>query len=260
MAAGGGPGSDRTVLVVDDDEDLRFLIVTVLRDTGYRVLEATSGAQALETVRAESPDLVTLDLGLPDMDGTEVCRALREFSDAYVIMLTARTDESDRLAGLDVGADDYMDKPFSPKELRARVGAVLRRARPAAAAAPAAVDASDGAAAPVPSRSPRSPVVVDGGRGLTIFPDRDLALLHGDPLPLTGVEVTVLAALARTPGTPLSRRDLVRQVWTEDFGESYFLLDIHVGNLRRKLRKAGATGEWIRSVGGTAYELIGDDD
>ncbi|MFW6775065.1 response regulator transcription factor [Nocardioides sp. CPCC 205120] len=254
----------RTVLVVDDDEDIRFLVVTVLEEAGYTVLEAATGAEAVEVVRREQPDLVTLDLGLPDIDGMETCRRLRAFSDAFVIMLTGRTDESDRLAGLDVGADDYMVKPFSPRELRARVGAFLRRSRPAVAATPAgttgtATGAPAGAAA-VPdtaSTAPSAPEAVDAGRGLVVVPARDVALLGGVPLPLTGVEVTILAALAREPGRAWGRRELVQAVWTEEFGESHFLLDVHVGNLRRKLRKAdGAGGEWIRSVEGQAYALI----
>ncbi|HEY1135603.1 MAG TPA: response regulator transcription factor [Nocardioides sp.] len=241
--SGGASTGERTVLVVDDDADQRELVVLVLGAAGYRVVEAGSGAEAVEATRTHEPDLVTLDLGLPDMDGTEVCRALREFSDAYVIMLTGRSDESDRLIGLDVGADDYMVKPFSPKELRARVAAVLRRSRPAPER-------------PVsPARSaPAS--VVDAARGLIVVPDRELALLDGVPLPLTGAEVLVLATLAREPGRAWERRQLVRAVWTEEFGESQFLLDVHVGNLRRKLRKAGVRDEWIRSVGGNAYQFI----
>ncbi|MDN7121807.1 response regulator, partial [Nocardioides sp. ChNu-153] len=141
----------RTVLVVDDDEDIRFLVVTVLEEAGYTVLEASTGAEAVEVVRREQPDLVTLDLGLPDIDGMETCRRLRAFSDAFVIMLTGRTDESDRLAGLDVGADDYMVKPFSPRELRARVGAFLRRSRPAVAATPAGTTAAPAAPAGAPA-------------------------------------------------------------------------------------------------------------
>lgn len=237
------PEQARTVLVVDDDPDQRELVSVVLGGVGYRIEEATSGAEAVEATRRHAPDLVTLDLGLPDMDGTEVCRALREFSDAYVIMLTGRADESDRLIGLDVGADDYMVKPFSPKELRARVAAVLRRARPA----PERV-------VPTPMAAPAS--VVDAERGLVVVPDRELALLGGVPLPLTGAEVLVLATLAREPGRAWERRELVRAVWTEEFGESQFLLDVHVGNLRRKLRKAGVREEWIRSIGGTAYAFI----
>lgn len=242
VADGTANPEQRTVLVVDDDPDQRELVAVVLGGVGYRIEEAASGAEAVEATRTHAPDLVTLDLGLPDMDGTEVCRALREFSDAYVIMLTGRADESDRLIGLDVGADDYMVKPFSPKELRARVAAVLRRARPVERAVP------------TPMAAPTS--VVDPARGLVVVPDRELALVDGVPLPLTGAEVLVLAALAREPGRAWERRELVRAVWTEEFGESQFLLDVHVGNLRRKLRKAGVREEWIRSVGGTAYAFI----
>lgn len=251
---------EHTVLVVDDDPDIRALVVTVLGKAGYRVVEAESGAEALDAARAEQPQLITLDLGLPDMDGTEVCRRLREFTDAYLIMLTGRTEESARLTGLDLGADDYMDKPFSPRELRARVAAFLRRSRPGVPAPAPQAPPAAGAGTPRQDPAPRlaAPHAVEAGRGLVVVPDRDVALLDGEPLPLTAAEVAVLAVLAAEPGRVWQRRELARAVWAEELGESHLLLDIHVGNLRRKLRKASPGGEWIRSVGGTAYALRDD--
>lgn len=239
-----------SVLVVDDDDDVRFLVAATLRGAGHDVSEASSGAAAIESVRAQSPDLVTLDLGLPDMDGTSVCRAIRQFSDAYIIMVTGRTDEMDRLLGLDLGADDYINKPFSPQELRARSAALLRR--PRTARAPAAPPPGVTPAVPPADAQPE---VIDAGHGLVVVPDRGLALLNSVPLPLTPVEVQILAVLAREPGRRWDRRDLVKAVWTDDFGESHFLLDVHIGNVRRKLRKLGGRREWIRSVEGVAYQL-----
>ncbi len=242
-----------SVLVVDDDDDVRFLVAATLRGAGHDVSEASSGAAAIESVRAQSPDLVTLDLGLPDMDGTSVCRAIRQFSDAYIIMVTGRTDEMDRLLGLDLGADDYINKPFSPQELRARSAALLRRPRtPRHAGDPTGTAGRSAAAVPPADAQPE---VIDAGHGLVVVPDRGLALLNSVPLPLTPVEVQILAVLAREPGRRWDRRDLVKAVWTDDFGESHFLLDVHIGNVRRKLRKLGGRREWIRSVEGVAYQL-----
>src|SRR5690348_12181585 len=119
----------RSALVIEDDADVRALLSELLRQSGFDVVEALTGADGLEAVRTREPDLVTLDLNLPDLDGMEVCRRIREVSDAYVIMLTGRPDEIDRLLGLETGADDYLTKPFSPRELRARVAAMMRRPR-----------------------------------------------------------------------------------------------------------------------------------
>lgn len=227
-------------LVVDDDSDICELIVTVLEDAGLEVSTAASGAEALEAARRLPPDLVTLDLTLPDMDGTEVCRELRAFSDAYVVMITGRDSEIDRLVGLEVGADDYLSKPFSPRELRARAAALLRRPRLAPVL-------------PVAAGEPDQSGIRAGG-GLVLVPDDQAALLDGEPLPLTPAELAVLTSLAASPGRTWERGDLVREVWQGEFIESDFLVDVHVANLRRKLRKAGGGArEWIRTVGGVGY-------
>jgi DNA-binding response OmpR family regulator len=228
-------------LVVDDDPDIRDLIVVLLEGAGLDVSTAENGADAIDVARRLAPDLVTLDLTLPDMDGTEVCRGIREFSDAYVIMITGRDSEIDRLVGLEVGADDYLAKPFSPRELRARAAALLRRPRAAATVEPAAA-------------GPASRAEVDAGGGLVLDPVDRVALLDGDPLPLTPAELSLLSALAGDPGRMWQRGDLVREVWQGDFIESDFLVDVHVANLRRKLRRAGGGGRvWIRTVGGAGY-------
>lgn len=229
--------SGHRAVVVEDDEDLRDLIEHVLRSAGLEPAGAETGEDGVRLVRETEPDLVTLDVQLPDLLGTEVCRRLREFSDAYIMMITSRTDEVDRLLALDLGADDYLAKPFSPKELSARVAALLRRPRIAASAP----DADE--------------VVLQAGGGLVLVPVRHVAMLDGEPVPLTPTEVDLLAALAREPGEPQDRATLLGAVWGGDFIESDFLIDVHVASLRRKLRKAGSGADWIRTVTGTAYAL-----
>jgi DNA-binding response OmpR family regulator len=230
--------SGRRAVVVEDDEDLRDLVEHVLRAAGLDPTGAENGEEGVRLVRDLRPDLVTLDVQLPDLLGTEVCRRLREFSDAYVMMITSRTDEVDRLLALDLGADDYLAKPFSPKELSARVSALLRRPRMSG----------------TPSAEPDE-VVLQAGGGLVLVPVRHVAMLDGEPVPLTPTEVDLLAALAREPGEPQDRSVLVGAVWGGDFIESDFLIDVHMASLRRKLRKAGTGADWIRTVAGTAYAL-----
>ncbi|WKN50268.1 response regulator transcription factor [Nocardioides sp. Arc9.136] len=231
-------------VVVDDDEDIRLLVQHVLEQIGLEVVTAATGEEGIEAVRRTDPDLVTLDLSLPDVDGVEVCRRLREFSNAYVVMVTGRVEESDRLVGLEVGADDYLSKPFSPRELHARAAALLRRPRAPMSGAEAP------AAAPVEAAAPP----VDAGGGLVLVPVDHVALLDGLPLPLTPAEVSLLTAFAAHPGRTWERGDLVREVWEGEFIESDFLVDVHVASLRRKLRKAGGSDhEWIRTVGGVGY-------
>jgi DNA-binding response OmpR family regulator len=227
-------------VVVEDEADTRELIEIVLRKAGIEVQAAETGQEGLRLIREVRPQLVTLDVQLPDMQGTEVCRRLREFSDAFVMMITSRTDEVDRLLALDLGADDYLAKPFSTRELGARSAALLRRARADAEGAPGPDDAE----------------VVQAGGGLVLLPVRHVAMFEGTPVPLTPPEVDVLAVLAREPGRTWERTDLVGEVWGGEFIESDYLIDVHVGNLRRKLRKAGAGTDRIRTVDGTAYVLV----
>lgn len=226
-------------VVVEDEADTRELIDLVLSKNGIEVHGAETGEEGLRLVRDLKPELVTLDVQLPDMQGTEVCRRLREFSDAFVMMITSRSDEVDRLLALDLGADDYLPKPFSTRELGARSAALLRRARTVAEAAAEQDDAE----------------VVQAGGGLVLVPVRHVAMFEGAPVPLTPPEVDVLAVLARDPGRAWDRSELVSEVWGGEFIESDYLIDVHVANLRRKLRKAGAGNDRIRTVEGTAYAL-----
>lgn len=234
-------------VVVEDDADISDLLVLVFEQEGLSVATADNGAAALELIRATDPDLVTLDLTLPDMDGVEICRRLREFSDAYVIMITGRSDEIDRLMGLEVGADDYMSKPFSPREVRARASALLRRPR-LSASAPAAVPATE-------AEAPAAPSDIDAGDGLVVSTSLLQATLDGELLPLTPAEFQLLAALVSRPDEVWERGALVREVWQGEFIESDYLVDVHVGSLRRKLRRPGEVTSRITTVDGASYRF-----
>ncbi len=262
------PPAPRRVLVVDDQDDQRAVMRTVLVRAGLDVHTAVSGEEAVEMVHRLDPDLVTLDVSMPGIDGIETCRRIRDFSDAYVIMVTSRSDELDRLLGLEVGADDYLVKPCSPRELVARASALLRRPRhgvataaiwPEAAAptydhvGPVVVPDHASAATGPPVATPDA--VIDAGGGLLLHPVRHVALLDGDPLPLTPSEVDLLAALLRPPVRTWWRAELVREVWQGDFMESDYLVDVHVASLRRKLRRAAPGREWIQTVDGSGYRF-----
>ena len=186
------------VLVVDDEDQIRSILATYLSADGYDVLEAATGAEGLALATRQDVALVLLDIGLPDIDGLEVLRQLRQTSDVYVVLVTARAEEIDRIVGLEVGADDYVTKPFSPREVVARVRAVLRRQRPTAlgSAAPAAV-----------LRFP----------GLRIDLDRREVHVDERPVTLTALDFDLLVALASSPGRVFSRSQLLEQVWGYDF-------------------------------------------
>jgi DNA-binding response OmpR family regulator len=234
------------VLVVEDDRDIRELLVLVLETSGLAVTSAETGAEAIAEARRSDPDLITLDLTLPDADGTDVCRELRTFTDAYIMMITGRSEQADRLVGLELGADDYLVKPFSAQEFRARVAALLRRPR---------ASQQPQQAQPALATEAAASSVVDAGGGLVVDPAAHAASLDGTALPMTPAEVDLLAALAGSPGRTWTRSELVWAVWQGEFIESDYLVDVHVGNVRRKLRQAGSTRQWIVTVGGTAYSF-----
>ncbi|NYD41681.1 response regulator transcription factor [Nocardioides panaciterrulae] len=226
------------ILVVEDDPDIRELIVHVLEGEDREVAPAATGAQALAAVRERDPDLVTLDLTLPDADGVEVCRAIRQDSDAYIVMITGRDEQVDRLAGLDVGADEYLVKPFDPLELRARVVALLRRPRRGIVGEPA------------PAPAPH-----DLGGGLRLDRAGRSVSYDGVVVPLSPTEYDVLAVLASRQGSTVARADLAAEVWAGESIDSDFGVDVHVGGLRRKLRRAAPGRDWVRTVGGDGYQL-----
>ena len=229
------------VLVVDDAPEFRELVGELLRKEGYDVTVAEDGTSGIAAAREVDPDLLVLDLSMPDLDGMEVCRQVREFSDAYVLMLTARDDEIDRVMGLKTGADDYVTKPFSARELSARVEALLRRPR-SSAVAPAPV-ADDEA----PDDTRRF------GTGLEVHPMAREVLLDGEPVNLTRIEFDILDALSERPRMVHTREVLRERVWGENwFGDDH-VVDVHIANLRKKIDRGDV--RHIRTVRGVGYRL-----
>ncbi len=225
------------VLVVDDERPLVELVSSYLEREGFSVLRAFDGKEALELVRDESPDLVVLDIMLPEIDGLEVCRQLRLFSDAYVLMLTARTEEIDRVVGLSVGADDYLTKPFSPRELVARVRAMLRRPRTLAGAT----------LSPETESAEFGDLRIDYGAHEVTRAD--------EPLSLTPIEFSLLETLAARPGIVYTRDQLIARVWGHDFYGDEHTVDVHVSNLRRKIELDPSQPDWIETVRGVGYRF-----
>ena len=235
------PPTGLRAMVVEDEAPLANLVATYLERDGFETTITGDGADAVPLARQVDPDVVVLDLGLPGLDGVEVCRQLRTFSDAYVVMLTARTEEIDTLIGLSVGADDYMSKPFSPRELMARIQAMLRRPRTGASVARSAGAAS-------------SPQIRTFG-DLTIDVDGREVTVDGMPIALTRTEFDVLAALARDPGTVLTRAQLIEAVWGPSWIGDEHLVDVHIGHLRRKLGDDATRGRYVRTVRGVGYRM-----
>jgi len=224
----------RRVLVVEDEPVLAGVVGNYLGRAGFEVERCEDGATAVELARRWNPDVVVLDLGLPVLDGVEVCRRLRTFTDCYVVMLTARSDEVDKLIGLSVGADDYLTKPFSARELVARVQAMLRRPR-------------TGTGAPAQPRWIFGPLIID--------PAAREVVLDGEPVNLTPTEFDLLAALAEDSRTVLSRSTLLRRVWGADWAADDRLVDVHLGRVRRKLGDDPASPRFILTVRGAGYRM-----
>ena len=231
---------DFRALIVDDEAPLADVVASYLKRELFEVHLAHDGQRALALAREVDPDVVILDIGLPGVDGIEVCRQLRAFSDAYVIMLTARDTEVDTVVGLSVGADDYVTKPFSPRELVARVRAVLRRPRRSTAAGK-------------DSELQLNPPRVFGARRINI----DSREVHIDdtPVMLTRTEFDLLAALSARPGTVLSRRQLLESVWGESWFGNDNIIDVHVGHLRRKLGDNPSLPRYVTTVRGVGYRM-----
>ncbi|MBT2387075.1 response regulator transcription factor [Streptomyces sp. ISL-11] len=226
------------VLVVDDDPTVAEIVAGYLDRAGFAVERAADGPTALERATAARPDLVVLDLMLPGMDGLEVCRRLREHGPVPVIMLTARGDEEDRILGLETGADDYVTKPFSPRELVLRVESVLRRARVRAAVTPGSTP---------PLRA----------AGLILDPASRRAAKNGTELSLTLREFDLLAFLLRHPGRACGREELMREVWGWEFGD-LSTVTVHVRRLRAKVEDDPGRPRLIRTVWGVGYRFEAD--
>ncbi|MET4589669.1 response regulator transcription factor [Arthrobacter sp. 754] len=246
----------RVGLVIEDDQDIRELVRTVLTQAGFEVTVSSSGHEGVLAAKTLNPDVITLDLGLPDIDGFEVSRQIREFSDAYIVMLTARADELDTLIGLESGADDYLTKPFRPRELRARIAAMMRRPR----------------SLPDPAESPgaEQPVDAETGTGDGTYSHNGLDLSYasrsvsvdGEELNLTRTEFELLYALLEAGRTVRTKSDLVRRLRDEDYDVGSYIseadersVEVHMGNLRKKLGDSPQRPRWLQTVRGVGYRL-----
>jgi DNA-binding response OmpR family regulator len=231
-----------TILVVDDEPPILDLIASYLRADGFSVHTAQDGPSALAQARALRPDLIVLDVMLPGMDGMEVCRRIQQEFDVYILMLTARAEEIDKIVGLSVGADDYLTKPFSPRELVMRVKAILRRSR---ALGPR----------PATQRAPERPALRFDE--LLIDPDTREVWHDSAQIELTPREFDLLYALAEQPGRVFNRDQLLERVWGHDFAGIDRVVDVHIGLLRRKFEDDPANPTVIQTVRGVGYKFVG---
>lgn len=257
----------RVAVVVEDEADIRTLLATVLEQAGFVVHAAATGLEGLDMVRRFDPVVTTLDVNMPGMDGFETAKRIRTVSNTYIVMLTARTEEIDALQGLEAGADDYVAKPFRPRELRARIDAMLRRPRvhtSSDAATPAAASAGDEPAV-------SAAAVADGGgtaegwlthKELRVHPEMRIAMVSGNELELTRSEFDILADLLASGRRVLSKTDLALMLRGERFTGAEFVSDsdaraieVHMANLRRKLGESPASPRWIETVRGVGYRL-----
>jgi DNA-binding response OmpR family regulator len=230
---GRDPSARLRALVVDDEKPLVNIVTSYLEREGFEVLAAYDGERAIELARSGRPDVIVLDLMLPGIDGLEACRRIRGFSDAYVLMLTAKSEEADKIAGLSTGADDYLTKPFSPGELVARVRAMLRRPRAGHAAS-------------------------DGMRrfgALEIDPGAREVRIDGRPVELTRLEFELLDALSGHPRVAFSRTQLLQHVWGPSWFGDEHVIDVHIANLRRKLGDDPSSPLYVRTVRGVGYRM-----
>jgi two-component system, OmpR family, alkaline phosphatase synthesis response regulator PhoP len=223
---------NRKILVVEDEPKVSEVIRAYLEREGYAVHTAADGLAGLKAARVLQPDLIVLDIMLPRLDGLEVLRQLRQESDVYVLLLTARADETDKIVGLTVGADDYLTKPFSPRELAARVKAILRRGR---------------------GSGPGEPVLVF--RHLRIDADARQVWKDGELVELTAIEFDLLHALARHRGSVLSREQIIEQVWGYDYYGDERVVDVHIGRIRKKVEDDPDEPALIVTVRGAGYRF-----
>ncbi len=229
--AGGRNSARLQALVVEDEPRLAALVAGYLEREGFRVATAGDGERGIELARQLAPDVIVLDLMLPGVDGIEACRQIRAFSDAYIVMLTARTDEVDKVVGLSIGADDYVTKPFSPRELVARIRAMLRR----------------------PRGGERSSLRRVGD--LALDPEAREVTVAGTPVELTRIEFDLLEALSERPRLVLTRRQLLERVWGPAWFGDEHVVDVHIAKLRAKLGDDPRHPRYIRTVRGVGYRM-----
>ncbi len=228
------------ILIVDDERPIRELVASYLVDEGFTVEELGDGEAAVARIdRAPAVDLIVLDVRMPKLNGVDALREIRRRSDTYVIMLTAAAEETDRLIGLSVGADDYITKPFSPREVVARVKAVLRRSRQTSATTPATSE---------PLRFDR--IVVDT--------DEHRVEVDGVEVELTALQFELLRTLAESPGRVFARHQLIERVWGRDFFGEERLVDVHIGNVRKALGDDASDPAFIATVRGVGYRFVAD--
>ncbi len=222
------------ILTVEDDERIRLAVKLALEDEGWDVEEAATGEEALSKFTHSPSDVVLIDIMLPGLDGFEVCRSIRRLSDVPVIMVTARDDTHDVVAGLEAGADDYLTKPFAPKELSARIRALLRRSRQSESSGPLAK--------------------ISVGE-LEISPDEGVVTRSGESIPLTKTEFKLLVELATQPGKVFSREVLLERVWGYDYFGDGRLVDVHIRRLRTKVEADPASPRYVVTARGMGYKL-----
>ena len=221
------------ILTVEDDERIRTAVSLALEEEGWEVKETANGEDALVAFAQDPSDVVLIDIMLPGIDGFEVCRRIRRLGDVPIVMVTARSDSHDVVAGLEAGADDYLRKPFDPKELSARVRALLRRSRPSGSPAKMVIDQ------------------------LEVIPDEGVVRLAGDEVHLTRTEFRLLVEFASSPGKVMSREDLLERVWARDYFDDERLVDVHVRRLRTKIEPDPANPRYVVTVRGMGYKLQG---
>lgn len=247
----------RVAVIIEDDADIGNLLAAVLAEAGFESHQATSGVDGIEAVRKHEPILTTLDISLPGIDGFEVVRRIRDFSSTYVIMLSARTDEVDTLMGLDAGADDYMTKPFRPRELRARVEAMLRRMRRTPGSPLAQPGAESGGEASAVTES-------DGWlshNGLRMHPQMRLSELDGEPVELTRSEFDLMLAILERRRRVITKNELVLELRGDGSTGGYIsdndrrAVEVHLANLRRKLGDPVGKPRFVQTVRGVGYRL-----
>lgn len=242
----------RKILIIDDDEALTWAVRKRFENLGFEVLGAVEGRQGVEIVEKERPDLVILDLNLPDVDGLDVCRYLRRRTNIPVVMLTGRAEDNDTIVGLEIGADDYVTKPFNLNELAARVRAVLRRAHPEPMEARLSPDALLGSAASTGSQRLQA-------AGIEMDLDAKRVRVDGKEVPLTPTEFRLLQTLMENQGKVVSIQELLRAGWGEEGGDPH-LVEVHIGNLRSKIEKNPRRPERVKTVRGFGYRVDPDSE